>query len=58
MAKSLTLRNIPPDVFLILLKEQHEAKANRNIGRFGIEQTIYKVLREFERCKKEKPEKK
>lgn len=58
MAKSLTLRNIPPDVFLILLKEQHEAKTNRNIGRFGIEQTIYKVLREFERCKKEKPEKK
>lgn len=58
MAKSLTLRKIPPDVFQILLQEQHEAKSNRNIGRFGIEQTIYKVVREFERCKKANQEKK
>lgn len=57
MAKSITLRNIPPDVFQILLKEQHETKANRNIGRFGIEQTIYKVVRELERCKKANQEK-
>lgn len=59
MAKSLTLRTIPKDIFQILLREQHKVKANRGIGRFGIEQTIYKVIREFDRCKdSEKEEKK
>lgn len=53
MASSLTLRNIPPDVFKILLREQGEIKNERAIGKFGIEQTIYKLIREYERCKKE-----
>lgn len=59
MAKSITLRNIPTDIFQILLREQHKVKAHRSIGRFGIEQTVYKVIRDFERCKEsEKEEKK
>lgn len=53
MAKSLTLRNIPPDIFRLLLKEQSQHKEAKSIGRFGLEQTIYKILREFERCRKE-----
>jgi hypothetical protein len=53
MAKSITLRNIPSDIFQILLREQHKVKAHRNIGRFGIEQTVYKIIRDNERCNKE-----
>jgi hypothetical protein len=53
MAKSMTLRDIPEDVFKILLTEQKEEKMKRKIGMYGIEQTIYKIVRDYERCKKE-----
>lgn len=51
--KSFTLRRIPPDIFQILLIEQHKEKLNKNKGQFGFEQTIYKIIREFERCRKQ-----
>lgn len=50
--RALTLRNIPEDVFKILLIEQHAEKINKNKGQFGLEQTIYKIIRDYERCKK------
>lgn len=53
MAKSMTLRNIPKDVFKILLDEQKEEKVRRGKGMYGIEQTIYKIVRDYERCKRE-----
>lgn len=53
MAKSMTLRNIPEDVFKVLLKEQWDEKERRGIGMYGIEQTIYKIVRDYERCRKE-----
>lgn len=49
----MTLRDIPPDVFKILLDEQKEEKVKRGKGMYGIEQTIYKIIRDYERCKKE-----
>lgn len=49
----MTLRNIPDDVFQILLTEQKEEKEKRRIGMYGIEQTIYKIIRDYERCKRE-----
>lgn len=51
--KALTLRCIPPDIFQILLIEQHKEKSAKQKGQFGLEQTIYKIIREFERCKKQ-----
>lgn len=50
--KALTLRRIPADIFQILLIEQHKEKVNKHKGQFGLEQTIYKIIREYERCKK------
>lgn len=58
MAKSITLRNIPPDVFKILLQEQGRVKSEKSLGQFGLEQTIYNIVRESERCKKANQEKK
>jgi hypothetical protein len=59
MAKAFTLRNIPEDVFKILLKEQHKMKQARAIGRYGLGQTVYKIVRDYERCRdSEKEEKK
>jgi hypothetical protein len=51
--KALTLRRIPDDIFRILLTEQHREKLNKNKGQFGLEQTIYKIIRDYERCRKE-----
>lgn len=51
MAKSITLRKIPPEVFRIILIEQHKEKIQKNKGVFGIEQTIYKIIRDYVRCK-------
>lgn len=50
--KALTLRRIPEDVFKILLCEQHREKLNKHKGQFGLEQTIYKIVRDYERCRK------
>lgn len=56
MAKAFTLTNIPDDVFKILLKEQFKMKDSRSIGRYGLAQTVYKIVREFERCKDQEKE--
>lgn len=47
-----TLKNIPADVNRILLNEQKEAKEQKGTNQFSIELTVYKIIREFERCKK------
>lgn len=51
MSKSFTLRNIPEDVFKILLVEQNKERL-KNKGVFGLNQVVYKIIREYERCKK------
>lgn len=56
MTKSFLLRKIPPDVFRILLVEQSKEKIKKNKGQFGIEQTIYKIIRDHERCRKAESE--
>lgn len=50
--KALTLRHIPQDIFQILLIEQCKEKLTKHKGQFGLEQTIYKIIREFDRGKK------
>lgn len=52
------LKNIPPEVNRIILQEQAKAKAQKGTNQFSIELTIYKIIKEFERCKEveEKPE--
>lgn len=55
--KGLTLRRIPDDVFKILLIEQNKEKILKGKGQFGIEQTIYKIVREYARCINNKEQK-
>lgn len=45
------LKSIPTDVNRIILQEQAKAKAQKGTNQFSIESTIYKIIREFERCK-------
>lgn len=51
MAKrQLKLLNIPEDIFCILLQEQAKIKDVKKVGMFGIERTIYAIIREHRRC--------
>lgn len=52
MAKSFTLRDIPPDVFKILLTEQAKERS-KNKGVFGLNRVVFKIIRDYERCRKE-----
>jgi hypothetical protein len=51
MAKTLTLRNIPPEVYKILLDEQAKEKQVRGNGMFSLESTVYKMIKECARCR-------
>lgn len=51
MAKTLTLRNIPGEVYKILLDEQAKEKQARGNGMFSLESTVYKMIKECARCR-------
>lgn len=49
MAKTLTLRSIPPDVYKFLLDEQWKEKKEKGRGMFSLESTVYKLIKESPR---------
>lgn len=51
--KGYTLRGMPEDIRLFLIKEQAKHRVSNGLGQFSIEQTIYKLLRELIRCRTE-----
>lgn len=53
LPKTHTLKKIPPDVYRILQREQADIKINRRSNTFSLESTIYKMIRDYERCRKE-----
>lgn len=59
MARTYTLKQIPKDVFRIVQKEQNQIKETKGIGKFSFESTLYKMLRDYDKCRKDinfKPE--
>lgn len=53
LPKSHTLRSIPADVFRIVQKEQSEIKQKKGTNSFSFECTIYKMIRDYDKCRKE-----
>lgn len=49
---------MPEDVRKIVLKEQHQEKQNRGTNQFSMSTTIYKIIREWEKCYNSQKEKK
>lgn len=47
---SMKLLNIPDDIMCILLQEQAKIKQEKKKGMFGLERTIYSIIREHKRC--------
>lgn len=48
---SYTLKAIPEDVYKMVQREQAEIKEKRGTGMFSLESTIYKMLRDYNRCR-------
>lgn len=57
MARAITLKNIPEDVFKILLDEQSKEKQAKGIGMWSLEKTVYKMIKECARCREKEVKK-
>lgn len=55
-ASSYTLKEIPEDVYNLVLAEQSEIKKKKRINQFSFESTIYKMIRDYCKCRKESPD--
>lgn len=53
MARTYTLKQIPTDVFKIVQKEQNQIKEKNGIGKFSFESALYKMIRDYDKCRKE-----
>jgi hypothetical protein len=49
--RQLSLKNVPDDIFSILVTEQAKIKLEKRSGKFGLEQVIYKMVRAFHKNK-------
>lgn len=54
----ITLRGVPEDVRKIVIREQGKEKENRGTNQFSMSTTIYKIIREWEKCYNSQKEKK
>jgi len=52
MAKTYLLKQIPKDVFKIVQKEQAVVKEAKGTNSFSFESTIYKMIRDYDKCRK------
>lgn len=54
---AITLRDVPDDVFKIILEEQAKEKQSKGIGQWSLEKTIYKMIKECARCREKEVKK-
>lgn len=52
--KVYPLKNMPSDIYKMLIEEQKEAKLEKMSSQYSLEQTIYRIIRKWDRCKKER----
>lgn len=52
--KVYPLKKMPSDVYKILAAEQGKIKAEKMTGQYSLEQTIYKIVREWNKNREEK----
>lgn len=51
MATFIKLRDVPDDIFSIIIQEQADTKKKRKNGHFSLELAIYKIIREHQELK-------
>lgn len=48
---AINLKEVPIDVMRFILREQGKIKAEKSIGQYSLEQTVYKIIRDFKKIK-------
>lgn len=56
LPKSHTLKSIPADVYRIIQREQSEIKIKKGTNSFSFECTIYKMIRDYNKCRASNPD--
>lgn len=59
MAKTYLLKNIPKEVYKIVIREQNLVKEQRGTNSFSFESALYKMIKDYDKCRKDvnfKPE--
>lgn len=56
MAKAHLLRNMPDDVLRIVQKEQAAVKQKKKINSYSFGSAIYKMLRDYDKCRTVSPD--
>lgn len=51
---SYILKAIPPDIYKIILREQNRIKEQKGKTIYSMEATIYHIIKEFDKCQKER----
>lgn len=46
----ISLKAVPPDVHKLILREQLKEKENRGMQQYSLSLTVYKIIREWEKC--------
>lgn len=53
LLSGINLKEVPKDVMTILVDEQAELKKTKDTRQFGLDKTIYKIVREWKRCQED-----
>lgn len=56
MAKAHLLRNMPDDVLKIIQQEQAAVKEKRKTNSYSFGSAIYKLIRDYNKCKQASPD--
>jgi hypothetical protein len=48
---TFSFREMPADVYKIILKQQGNIKASRGSSQYSMEQTIYHIIRDWQKCR-------
>lgn len=56
MAKAYLLRNMPDDVLKMIQQEQAAVKQKKKTNTYSFASAIYKMIRDYNRCKEISPD--
>lgn len=56
MAKAYLLRNMPDDVLRMIQQEQAAVREKKKTNSYSFASAIYKMIRDYEKCRKESKE--
>jgi len=51
LPSTITVKNIPTDVYRLIISRQSEIKTKKGTGQYSLSQTIVEIVREYKKMK-------